>query len=113
MTDHPYQGTLVHGMYRHYLEQLGPNKAMSWKHLTFKTVMLLALTRPSRSADLSQLDVGARQYTPEGVTFTPRCLSKQSRQGKPIARFFFPVLPGQPTFMPCSDIKSIREENRR
>ena len=93
-----------------YLEQLGPNKAMSWKHLTFKTVMLLALTRPSRSADLSQLDVGARQYTPEGVTFTPRCLSKQSRQGKPIARFFFPSFPDNPRLCPVVTLRAYEKK---
>ena len=52
--------------------------------------MLLALTRPSRSADLANLYVTGRRYTPEGVVFYPRTLAKQSRQGKPVTEFFFP-----------------------
>ena len=47
-----------------------------------ETTILLALTRPSRSADLS-----GRQYRPEGVAFLPCVLAKQSRQGKPIVEF--------------------------
>ena len=85
-----------------YLEQLGPNEVMSWKHLTFKTVMLLALTHPSRSADLSQLDLGARQYTPEGVTFTPRCLSNCS--------FLFPILPGHPRLCPVVTLRAYEKK---
>ena len=52
---------------------------------------LLALTRPSRSADLSQLDLRFRRYLPEGVTFQPTKLAKQSRQSKPMAELFFPA----------------------
>ena len=38
-----------------FLGALGKNEDLTLKHLTWKTVMLLALTRPSRSADFSQL----------------------------------------------------------
>lgn len=76
-----------------YLNLLGPNENISLDDLTRKTVMSLALTHPLRSADQSQLDFRARQYTPEGVVFIPtsRSLAKQSRQGRPIAEFFFPA----------------------
>ena len=40
-----------------YLISLGNNHKLSLKQLTWKTAMLLALTRPSRSADLSQPDI--------------------------------------------------------
>ena len=40
-----------------HLEKLGHNENLSLKDLTQKTTMLLALTRPSRSADLCQLDL--------------------------------------------------------
>ena len=76
-----------------YLDSLGDNDTLSLKQLTLKVAMLLALTRPSRSTDLSLLDIAARQYTPDGVTFLPSCLAKQSRQGKPISKFIFPYLP--------------------
>ena len=73
-----------------YLKALGHNASISRKHLTWKTTMLLALTRPSRAADLSNLDIKGRQYRPEGVAFLPCTLAKQSRQGKPIKEFSFP-----------------------
>ena len=70
----------------------GSNDSLSVKQLSWKTAMLLALTRPSRSADLSQLNVCGKQYKPQGVAFTPGSLAKQSRQGKPIT-VFLPFLP--------------------
>ena len=73
-----------------YLESLGENAVMSLQNLTFKTVMLLALTRPSRSMDLVNLDLRFRQFSPEGVTFQSAKLAKQSRQNKPLKEFFFP-----------------------
>ena len=68
-----------------YLKSLGPSSDLTLKKLTHKLVMLLALTRPSRSADLSSLSLARRRYSPEGVTFLPAALAKQSRQGKPFS----------------------------
>ena len=53
--------------------------------------MLLALIRPSRSANLAKLDLRFRQFTSEGVVFQEAGLAKQSRTGKPRAEFFFPA----------------------
>ena len=80
-------------MVLNYLDSLGDNDTLSLKQLTWKVVMLLALTKPSQSTDLSLLDIAARQYTPDRVTFLPSCLAKQSQQGKPISKFFFPTFP--------------------
>ena len=52
--------------------------------------MLMALTRPSRSADLAKLDLDHRTYSVDGVTFLPTALSKQSRQQKHGTEFHFP-----------------------
>jgi len=41
------------GVVIQYIKGLGDNKDQNLKQLTMKTVMLLAPTRPSRSADLS------------------------------------------------------------
>ena len=49
-----------------YFEGLDPTSALPLKLLTFKLVMLLALTRPSRSADLAALQLDRRRYRPEG-----------------------------------------------
>ena len=50
------------------LSELGSNDSLSLKQLSWKITML-ALTCPSRSADLSQ------QYKPEGVAFKPSSLN--------------------------------------
>jgi len=66
---------------------LGETDSLSLRLLTMKSVMLLALTRPARSVDLSKLDIRARSFTAEGVTFKAQHLSKQSRASKPLADF--------------------------
>jgi len=73
-----------------YLEGLGENQSLSLKALSWKLTMLLALTRPSRSADLSQLNLRRKA---DGVCFYPNVLAKQSRQGSQIAKFSFPANP--------------------
>ena len=79
-----------------YLGSCGQTASLPLKLLTFKTVFLLAITRPSRSADLSQLDVKRMKSDNAGISFLPTNLAKQSRQGKPIAEFFFHCFPANP-----------------
>ena len=95
-----------------YLEGLGENQSLSLKALSGKLTMLLALTRPSRSADLSQLDLSRRVHKPDGVCFYPNVLAKQSRQGSQIANFFFPSLPGNPTLCPVMALKVYEDKTR-
>lgn len=95
-----------------YLEYLGDNETLSLKQLTWKTVMLLALTRPSRSADLSNLDLQARSYRRDGVEFAATGLAKQSRQGKDIPNFFFPSLPDVPVLCPVLALKEYEKRTR-
>uniref|UniRef100_A0A1X7THN4 Tyr recombinase domain-containing protein n=1 Tax=Amphimedon queenslandica TaxID=400682 RepID=A0A1X7THN4_AMPQE len=52
--------------------------------------MLLALTRPSRSANISKLNLRGYRNTPEVAVFTPTALAKQSRPGRNLEDFFFP-----------------------
>ena len=73
-----------------FIEGLGPSRDLSLLDLSLKLAMLLALTRPSRSADLCQLKVTRRRYTPDGVIFAPAELAKQSRPGRVLVNFFFP-----------------------
>ena len=73
-----------------HIESLGENEELTLPDLTLKVVVLLALTRPSRSMDLTNLDIRFRQFCPEGVTFHSAKLAKQSRQTKPVKEFFFP-----------------------
>ena len=57
------------GVVIQYIKDLGDNKDLSLKQITMKTVMLLALTRPSRSADLSKLNLQTRSFKTNGVIF--------------------------------------------
>ena len=64
----------------HYFESLGPSMSLSLKLLTFKLVMLMALTRPSCSADLAS-------------------------QGRILREFFFPSFPHNGTLCPVETLK--------
>ena len=74
-----------------YLDSLGDNQMLSLKHLTWKVTMLLALSRPSRSADLSKLDISKWVYKPDGICFYPNTLAKQSRSTSQISNFSSPL----------------------
>ena len=74
-----------------YISSMGENHSLSLKSLSLKLVMLLALTRPSRSHDLSNLDLRCMKILPDGVEFKSNCLAKQSRPSRPAAPFVFPA----------------------
>lgn len=78
------------GVVLHFPKQLGPNSSLSFKWLSIKTAMLMVLTHPSRSADLSKFDISHRTYTTKGVIFQPTHLSKQSHSSKSVRELFFP-----------------------
>ena len=50
-----------------YITNPGDNGTMSLKLLSLKLLMLLALTRPSRSNDLSNLDLQLLKILPDDV----------------------------------------------
>jgi len=72
----------------------------------------MALTRPSRSIDLAGLNTKCLKYSPEGVTFVPTELAKQSRQNKKIAEFFFPVFPANNKLCPVTTLRAYQERTR-
>ena len=100
------------GIVIQYIKGLGPNENLSLKQLTLKTVMLLALTRPSRSADLSRLDIKARSYKSNGVVFKPTHLAKQSRSSRPMADFFFPGFPEDHLLCPVLTLKAYEDKTK-
>ena len=61
------------------ISKWGDTHSLSLKLLTYKLVMLMALVRPSRSADIASLTISKCQFKPEGVSFLPSDLAKQSR----------------------------------
>ena len=67
--------------------------------------MLLALTRPSRSADLVSLQLDRCHFRPEGVVLLPATLAKQSAQGKPLKEYFFPSFPHNSQLRPVKTLK--------
>ena len=84
----------------------GDSDSLTLKQLSWKTAMLLTLTRPSRSTDLSQLSLIGKQYRPEGEAFIPSGLAKQSRQRKTISKFFFPSFPHDPNLCLLTILKA-------
>lgn len=93
-----------------YIRQLGHNYSLFLCQLTLKTVMLLALTRPSRSVDLSKLDIKTRTFIASGVIFKPTHLSKQSRASNPIADFFFPSFNQDTCLCPVETLKAYESQ---
>jgi len=75
-----------------HVTSIGESHSLSLKLLSFKLVMLLASTRPSRSHDLSNLDLKYMKSLPDGVEFKSSSLTKQSRLSKPTAPFTLPAI---------------------
>lgn len=93
-----------------HIETLGENQDLTLTDLTLKLVVLLALTRPSRTMDLTNLDTRFMQYRPEGVTFQSAKLAKQSRQSKPIREFFFPKFTGNQKLCPVMALQEYEKK---
>ena len=89
-----------------YISCLGDNDKLPLPILSQKLVMLLSLTRPTRAADLVQLDLARRQYLPEGVAFSPSGLSKQSRPGRVLREFFFPAFTQDGNLCPVQALRA-------
>ena len=89
-----------------YIATLGVNESLSLKMLSLKLVVLLALTRPSRSNDLSNLSLKAMRVLPDGVLFNPVCLSKQSRPSRPLKPFMFPSFSSDKKLCPKEALKA-------
>jgi len=92
-----------------YLRKLGSNDSLTLKQLTMKTAMLLALTRPSRSADLSRPDFRTRLYKLNGVLFKSIHLAKQSKSSRPVADFFFPNFPEDSIVCPMVTLRAYED----
>ena len=98
------------GVVLRYLKQLGSIDSLSLCLLTIKSVMLLVLARPSRSMDLSKLDIQHHTYTVDGLTFKAQNLSKQSRPSKSLADFFYPRFPDDSDVYPVTTIQAYEQK---
>ena len=115
-----YQGTWDVGTVLNYMGGDRVDQNMSLKQLSLRTVMLLALTRPSRSADLAKLNLSGCRFSPEGVVFTPTSLAKQSRPGREIKDFLFPrftenegLCPVKSLMLYIEKTKDLRGDNKQ
>lgn len=88
----------------------GPSSSLALQDLAIKIAMLLVLTRPCRGADLAPLDLKYRSYIPEGVTFRPADLSKQSRPSHHCVEFFFPAFKEDARLCPVETLKSYEQQ---
>ncbi len=96
-----------------HINSMGENVTLSINDLTLKTVALLAFTRPSRSVDLAKLSRVHCKYSPEGVTFAPIALTKQSRQGKPLTDFFFARFPENKSLCPVEAVQAYTDKTKK
>ena len=105
-----YTQTWDVGLVTNYFKSKGENKSLLLPDLTHKLAMLMALTRPSRSADLANLNLNRRSYSQEGVTFLPTELAKQSRQQKHGTEFFFPCYPHDDRLCPVLALREYESQ---
>ena len=96
-----------------YLNSHDLKSNLSLGLLTVRTAMLLALTRPSRSADLAGLNLTGFTTSPEGMIFTPALLAKQSRPGKTLKNFFFPRFAENTQLCPVHSLTLYIERTRQ
>jgi len=97
------------GVALRYLKVLGANDTLSLRLLIIKTVMLLALIRPTRSVNLSKLDICAHGFTVTGVTFKAQNSSKQRRASKPLVDFFYPRYPEDQAIWPITTLQAYED----
>ena len=94
-----------------HISSWGGNDSLSLKQLSWKTTMLLALTRPSRPADLSQLNLSGKRDRPDGeglLLFHILWLSNPGRESH-LNEFFFPSFPHDTTICPVTTLKAYIE----
>jgi len=90
---------------------MGDNHSLPLKSLSLKLVILLALSRPSRSRDLCNLDLRYMESIPNGVEFKPSSLAKQSRPSKPAASIVFSDFPADENLCPKEALLEPRVHN--
>jgi len=76
----------------YHISSMGVNHFLPLKSLSLKLVILLALSRPSRSHDLCNLDLRYMKSLSDVVEFKPSSLAKWSRPFEPAASFVSPLI---------------------
>ena len=77
-----------------FLESLEPLEDLTLKQLSYKTVLLLALTSAARAREISSLDLTYSLKKEGSWKFTLPTQTKTSRLGHPVRKIFLPSFPG-------------------
>ena len=86
------------------LEGQALDESCSVKTISQRTVVF-ALAQPSRSADLSKLNLKPYCRIPEGAVFYPSNLAKQSEPGKSRREFLFPCFSENNKICPVASLE--------
>ena len=71
-----------------HIKEMGPNDALSLKHLSWKPATLFAITCPERVSSIASLDLNHHRVLPEGVVFTLTVPTKGTRPDETVQAFF-------------------------
>ena len=91
------------GLVLRFIRQLGENSTLSLKWISIKTAMLMALTRPSRSADLSKLDIRFWTYTCKGVFFSLHIYLNRAAHQNLVKNSFFLTMHQMNFYVQCEN----------
>ena len=83
---HRYNVTWDVGIVLKLLAKWHPKESLSLKHLTLKTVALVALTSSDRAQSLHALRVDLAHISPEGLVFVIPSILKHTRRGSPASK---------------------------
>jgi hypothetical protein len=90
----------------------GDSGNLSLQDLSWKLVIQMSLSRPSRSADLASLDLDSRRYTKEAVVFKTRTLTKQSRPNHLDSEFILSAFTSNLNLCPEHTLKVYEERTK-
>ena len=76
-----------------YITQLGENKDLSLKQLSFKLLILMSLVSASRVSEIHALNLCFRYHRPNGVLFKLASLTKKRQPGAALKVCFFASFP--------------------
>ena len=88
-----YTSTWDANLVLEYITQLGENKDLSLKQLSFKLLALMSLVSTSRVSELHALDFRFRYHRPNGVLFNLASLTKKHQPGAALKECFFASFP--------------------
>ena len=87
-----------------YLRKLPDNDSLSFKLLSHKLAMLMALSNADRCSDLTALDLRFRSFTDQGVKFVIPGLTKTRRRRPPVEACY-PKFMEDPRVCPVQTLK--------